>query len=323
LPKEYSEIDHKLGEIRDSDKILILPITGHFVGYVSNDDGYAGPERLYTLTDKTFLTKIHSVVMPEKYSEILDKMRLNNGLVNNFYNILGYRYLLVEKNTISSKHFSVAKYEDIVATLDEKLWDKKFENKSFILYSLKKDELVRRVYVEDGSLIFQKNNDTKYSMNIKIDKKTKLNFIETFNKNWMLYLNPISGDDKCVPIVQDSDHFSSECVSDKNVFSLDWATYFFKKAVFNDKHNLVYDYANQWTIDPDYIKQNFPKEYYTENSDGSINVEMTLYFKPQSYYYLGLLISGFTLLGIIGYFVYDIRKRKNLSKNEAIIYERN
>ena len=79
---------------------------------------------------------------------------------------------------------------------------------------------------------------------------------------------------------------------------------------------MVYDYANQWTIDPDYIRANYPKEYYKENPDGSIDVRMTLYFKPQSYFYLGLIISGTTLLVLIGYLGYDtIRRRKN--KNQT------
>lgn len=39
---------------------------------------------------------------------------------------------------------------------------------------------------------------------------------------------------------------------------------------------------------------------------------MTLYFRPQSYFYLGLIISGTTLILLLGYLVYDIRrKRKN------------
>jgi len=59
---------------------------------------------------------------------------------------------------------------------------------------------------------------------------------------------------------------------------------------------MVYDYANQWTIDPEYIRANYPKEYYRENPDGSIDVRMTLYFRPQSYFYLGLIISGTTFV---------------------------
>ena len=76
---------------------------------------------------------------------------------------------------------------------------------------------------------------------------------------------------------------------------------------------MVYDYANQWTIDPAYIRAHYPREYYRENSDGTIDVRMTMYFRPQSYFYLGLIISGFTLFGCVSYLVVSgVRGRRRL-----------
>ena len=66
----------------------------------------------------------------------------------------------------------------------------------------------------------------------------------------------------------------------------------------------------QWTIDPEYVKHNFSKAYYKENSDGSIDIKLTLYFKPQSYFYLGLTISSITLLGCLVYLGWDFVKRR-------------
>ncbi len=82
---------------------------------------------------------------------------------------------------------------------------------------------------------------------------------------------------------------------------------------------VVYDYANQWTIDPDYIKDNYSTDYYTQNPDGSVDLELTLYFKPQSYFYLGLIISGTTLMACIGYLIWDFVKnrKKVLDKAKA------
>lgn len=94
----------------------------------------------------------------------------------------------------------------------------------------------------------------------------------------------------------------------KNLVFLDpyhkqWELYFQKNnAIFlKGSHDAVFDYANGWTIDPKYIKQNFPKDAYTINEDGSLNLDLTLYFKPQSYFYLGLIISGTTLVLCLGY----------------------
>jgi hypothetical protein len=41
-----------------------------------------------------------------------------------------------------------------------------------------------------------------------------------------------------------------------------------------------------------------------KNPDGSYDINLTLYFKPQSYFYLGLIISGTTLIGCLGYLLY-------------------
>jgi len=63
---------------------------------------------------------------------------------------------------------------------------------------------------------------------------------------------------------------------------------------------------------------NFARNFYKENPDGSIDIELTLYFKPQSYFYLGLIISGFMLLTCVGYLTfYSIRNKKR--KREPLV----
>jgi hypothetical protein len=59
---------------------------------------------------------------------------------------------------------------------------------------------------------------------------------------------------------------------------------------------------------------------YKENPDGSIDLEFTLYFKPQSYFYLGIIISGTTLilcLSYLGYTFYRHRKQGRSSKVDS------
>jgi len=63
-------------------------------------------------------------------------------------------------------------------------------------------------------------------------------------------------------------------------------------------------------IDPEYIKANYPKEYYKIYPDGSIDIEMTLYFKPQSYFYLGIIISTFTFVGCIAYLMRNWSRKR-------------
>jgi hypothetical protein len=55
------------------------------------------------------------------------------------------------------------------------------------------------------------------------------------------------------------------------------------------------------------------------NLDGSYDITGTLYFKPQSYMYLGLIISGSTLIiifGYLGFIGFNSLKRKYERKNK-------
>ena len=87
-----------------------------------------------------------------------------------------------------------------------------------------------------------------------------------------------------------------ECYSEDKSSVIWWMYRLKENAIFDDSHQLVNGYANGRTLDADYIKRNFSKEYYKENPDGSIEVNLTLYFKPQLYFYVGLWVSGVTLL---------------------------
>jgi len=134
-------------------------------------------------------------------------------------------------------------------------------------------------FPEDFSRVeYHKDASYQYTLSIKgIREEEHLVFLDPYHKLWELYLR-----------------------KDREKFLI-------------GSPDIVFDYANGWTIDPEYIKKNFPKEAYTVNPDGSINLELTLYFKPQSYFYLGLIISGTTLILCLSYLSYDFIKRRKKS----------
>ncbi|MDD5043624.1 MAG: hypothetical protein PHD51_03060 [Patescibacteria group bacterium] len=76
----------------------------------------------------------------------------------------------------------------------------------------------------------------------------------------------------------------------------------------NDSHTLAGSYANGWVLDPNYIKNNYPKNFYKKNSDGSIDIELIVYFRPQSYFYLALSSVVLSLF-IYVLFVFNFLKR--------------
>jgi len=178
--------------------------------------------------------------------------------------------------------------------------------------------------LNSNNLSFQKQNPTKYKLNIKnISTFQDLSFFQSFHKEWKLYLKPNENALWCKPLEIYNNGWKNitECEHKQEFFQWEELSYLYKKSLFEESHNLVYDYANWWNISKNeiikYVDENYSKElekewypkqiangkldykYYILNSDGSIDVELTLYFKPQSYFYLGLIISGTTFIILV------------------------
>jgi len=187
--------------------------------------------------------------------------------------------------------------------------EKVFENNELIIYQ-NKDVFP---FVDSNNVVFKRINPTKYQIFIKNVRDIQgMSFLESFNKDWKLYLDQNPTDSWCKQLQEyhNGGNKVVECEHEQKFFEGEEISYLYKKPVFDDTHTMVNDHANQWTIDPEYIKQHFSKDYYKENPDGSIDVELTLYFKPQSYFYLGLLVSATTLVGCLGYLGWEVVKRR-------------
>jgi hypothetical protein len=134
-------------------------------------------------------------------------------------------------------------------------------------------------------------NDVEYEMmspseyKIKISNISKpvfLNFTDNFHPSWKMRIGEFSWVDALLR----NDYF------------------------LPDKYHLRSEIGfNSFSIDP----QDICKSYdCRKNSDGSYDIDMTLYFAPQSYLYLGMIISGSTLLLCLGYLAYyGIKKAKS------------
>jgi len=159
-----------------------------------------------------------------------------------------------------------------------------YENKNFkpLLYTTNEKETIYD-NIPSQSIEYDFKSSTEYKMHIKnISHSMYLNFAQTYNPEWKLK----SGSFNWLTSLWDKNYF----LPDKNHFK--------------NTANL-----NSFFIDPEKICQQTPNCY--KNLDGSYDIELTLYFKPQSYFYLGLIISSTTLFCCFTYLGYDlIKKRK-------------
>jgi hypothetical protein len=77
---------------------------------------------------------------------------------------------------------------------------------------------------------------------------------------------------------------------------INWLEALWRKPLSPERHWRVNEYANSW--------------YLNEQGD----LELTLYFWPQSLVYLGGIVSGLTFVGSIGFVLYDWRKKWVLAR---------
>jgi hypothetical protein len=165
-----------------------------------------------------------------------------------------------------------------------------YENKNFSpLFSIQQADILSKFKTLAVEQIDYKYiNQTEYKIrlqNVKIP--LHINFAQSYDSEWKLHTGDFSW---------------LEALIDKNYFLSD------------NNHSENDANLNSFLIDPEEVCQ--ANSNCQKNPDGSYNIDMTLYFKPQSYFYLGLIVSSGTLLACFGYLgIYLIkRKIKSLKK---------
>ncbi len=151
-------------------------------------------------------------------------------------------------------------------------------------------------FVEPKSITFDLINPTKKIVHIKgATTPFYLAMSESFHQQWqLLFYN-----------------------SKVNGFFNSWIPFVKPDRISDEYHYKLNDFLNAWHVDVDQYCRN--GNMCTKNADGSYDMEMVIEFFPQRWFYLGLLISGTTLVGCLGYLGYEGVKRiriKIKKKNE-------
>ena len=149
---------------------------------------------------------------------------------------------------------------------------------------------------------FESINSTKKIIHI-VEAKAPFFLVmsESYDSRWQVHLNNKKTD---------------------NFFGKFWP-YPITNKVQDSHHYELNGYLNSWYINPDELCKN-DNTACQKNADGSYNLEMTIEFWPQRLFYLGLIISGTTFIGCLGYLLYAWRKRRKLrlKENETVVDNR-
>ncbi len=140
---------------------------------------------------------------------------------------------------------------------------------------------------------FRKINPTRYI--VKVEKAVKpffLIFSESYHPQWKAYLESgVGSEESGDKIVAEHPKLGVKEARHEMSFTPGDISYLFAKPISDENHFLVNGYANAWYIDPKKV--------------GTGNFSITLYFWPQSLFYLGLGISLITLICCLSYLLWQ------------------
>jgi len=230
------------------------------------------------------------------------------------------KYILVHKDL--DKYITPGS-KTINKTIDglekDKILKRVEDNKNFTLFELDQKYLSPLISSDNETKIyFKKISPVKYKILISnLSQRTNIEFYQTFNSSWKIYINA-----KPDYNLYSKNWFYEianvvECKPGSKMIEFEDFTYLFKKPLFNESHSMIKEYANNWTIDPGYIKENLPSKYYNLNEDGSIDIELTLYYKNQIILCVGVICIGLYFTVLIFYIVF--KKIKRHRKSNGIV----
>lgn len=300
-------------EVRLSGNILSIPL--NIAGYTlikgsSENDIFIGrsPIQLFTRVNDFSGDLSFS---PQETSD-LNKSIKNRDYeeINNFLNTHNINYIFLTKN-IPKEIMSSYLFDPLLPSFQDKeflnaLTDKmvvKSYNDNYELYSVKDKSSV----LQSKNIYFQKINPVKYHLYIQNIKNSQdLLFLDSFSDGWKLFLQKNPSNLNC-----NNSSISVEgiveCGGIREYFSINDLKYSLTRNIFNNSHDIVYDYANYWKLNTEEVISNYPKDYYVQNSDGSLNIELVLYFVPQNYFYYGTAI---TIIVFLFFPIYFLIKKK-------------
>ena len=300
IPKEYKDAERFLDKhAQPYGYVITFPSVefGHFT--LTGNKKYVGQDLLSKTTTLPFsYLSSNGGMTPDTYKKISRETgRANTSLLND----LPVKFIILRndigRDKLDSEDDSYNKVDEDLKNKISKEFKPAFKNDLFDIYSNPKSLPI----IQSENVTFKMSNPVKYYISLKnIKREQKLYFYQSYNSNWKLYLKSGTNINRCGPFVFHSLFKVKECSSENTFLGLDDFTYLWRKPLFNESHVLGKSYANSWMISPEYIKNNLDKKYYKLNSDGSINLELVLYFRTQSYFDNGAILTFLYFIVVSG-----------------------
>lgn len=312
IPEEYSKINEILRKDTKDSNILSLPNIAYESYSWSINDNTKIAAQDYVLKDYLF---IKPIIYNRASLNLQDKKNIfGNVFQNNDFselNKLNVGYILIQKDMIDVLNNSAPiPWEDIKEKLDKykSNFEKLIENEYYVFYK----------YLPYSAPVISNSNSKFTQLNpwhyeVKINEKNlkenlELILLKHYDENWEIYIeeedNKYNCDEKQSNIdFRDSYVWAKQCELENKPNSIksfiqELRLLFIDNEDF--KHSKYESYANKWSIS---------KQDFNRYKDGA-ELTVTIYYKPQIYLYLGVILTIITTLATATYLLLLIYKKK-------------
>lgn len=317
IPKYYYDAKTYLLK-QEVDKVLVIPgFFGDFPYYNNTLNKFHGDDFI------KYIWNVPIIVPDPSTSSLGTKQKTKDNLImsqireNKEFCIiakeLGISHILVRQDIDLSSHI-----EDKPSALIKLLSNNKSIEQSkyfgnsregITLATLRNEcrEKIVSLESEKGSLEYEFQNPTKILVHVsKLETSSPIILRFNFDHNWNLFIIEKNK--------QRTNNFSSTSIPN-NIYDLIRAEMDIldsNKIISQSTHGQKFGYANSWTLDPEYIRQNFSEKYFKNNSDGSIDFDIILYYSAQKYLYIGILIEAVIILIILAGAIRRVIIKRNI-----------
>jgi len=298
IPKYYQVLNSYLRNKKSTNRILLLPSSDNPQPFFGGDSNY-----------------YHGINF---IPEVIDYPILTVGLINPRLDKLTEKINLnIKKNRPICEYLKKTNISDIIVLMDLNKNAVSIDDLVPIISNMKKMKEFSQYKLykgtnQNGLYLFEVHkNCISNFISLKEDKKNSITYriinpvtiqVELQNLHNKAVLQFLTNyDNSWIAQIQKND---SKYINKFNLL--------FNKNVLNTKQALpLYGYANSWIIDKKQITNIFDPSFYHVNSDGTININLTLYYKGQNYVYLGLILFSFvTITGIIFIIINKTKRKK-------------
>ena len=317
LPKDFAYSD-PLTYIRSvnfattsSYRVLNLPLLNYSF-YFTSEPQYSGDSPLKNIFKQNIIYTSAQQDTPILYlKENLISDKVDKNFIEFFLKEYGVRYIFNNKNSFVKEDkepdlydYTVLKDFNFLKLVQESGYYQVFEYSQYYpkILALNAD--------------FIKESNVEYRIYISNLSSTNLVFLDTYHPGWKLFLIANPRKISCKEYTEFTPSNQKECINKSRLPKIYPGYEIAKNVLIKSDKNLFGHSStnsgfitkapiNNWVLSAETIKNSYSDQYFISNPDGTIDVEIVLYFEKQFYFLIGLTVSVLSF----GFLIFYLLKR--------------